>query len=133
MLLGFQRRFEPYVLDGSKTHSIRALRKRPFKVGDRIDCYGDVRQKTMHLLGRFTCVDVQRIFIYSGGSITIDGVDLSADEIEALAWRDGFRPSAGSSVTAAALMLRFWRSRLQAGRWVGQIIHWRYDRKAVAA
>ena len=41
MLLGFQKRFEPMVLDGSKTHTIRADSKASRKAGMRCDCYGD--------------------------------------------------------------------------------------------
>lgn len=135
MLLGFQRRFESLVVSGSKTHSIRALRKgkRQIKPGDRLDCYGDARQKTMHLLGRFPCVRVEEIVIYQEGEVFIDTFHLSPDELEAFAWRDGFRPTR-ESVTASELMMRFWSKRLkQTGRWTGVIIHWNYEKGMVAA
>ena len=58
MLLGFKRRFAPFVEEGSKTHTIRAKRKIAPKVGETCHCYVDPRQKTMRLLGRWTCVKV---------------------------------------------------------------------------
>ncbi len=42
MLLGFQSRFEQFVAEGSKTHTIRAYRKRRPKVGEACHCYGGV-------------------------------------------------------------------------------------------
>ena len=67
MLLGFKRRFEPFVSEGSKTHTIRAARKNPPRVGQMCDCYVDSRQKTMRLLGRWVCTKVESILIYECG------------------------------------------------------------------
>jgi hypothetical protein len=63
MLLGFKRRFAPFVEEGSKTHTIRAKRKIRPKVGEVCHCYVDPRQKSMRLLGRFPCVKVETIDI----------------------------------------------------------------------
>ena len=126
MLLGFQKRFEPYVMDGSKTHTIRATRKRGVRVGEICHCYGDTRQKTMHLLGRWPCVKVEYIEIHPPGcagwtssKVFIEGQILSMDECEALAWRDGFRNEGFWE------MMHFWCGRLP---FRGQIIHWDYRR-----
>ena len=124
MLLGFQKRFEPYILDGSKTHTIRAMRKRGVRVGEICHCYGGTRQKTMHLLGRWPCVKVEDIEIYTDAIILSEYRDgilvhwhrLSQDEREALARRDGF-PGGFRE------MLKFWDGRLP---FLGQIIHWDY-------
>lgn len=123
MLLVFQRRFEAKVLDHSKRHTIRAKRKgkRQWRVGDVCDCYGDGRQKTMHLLGRWPCVKVQDIRIFelriarrqSMPAVEIDGVLLTRDERERLAVSDGF--------TSFARMMDFWEGRLP---FRGDIIHW---------
>ena len=130
MLLGFKHRFEAFVLDGSKTHTIRAECKLSRKVGQRCDCYGDVRQKTMHLLGRWKCVKIEHIEIEGGweshsgeffGSLHIDGCRLDGDELNALAWRDGFRTNGMDG--AFAEMMEFWRGRLP---FKGIIIHWDY-------
>ena len=40
MLLGFKSRFEQYVINGSKTHTIRRVKKVSPKVGEICHCYG---------------------------------------------------------------------------------------------
>ncbi len=48
-------RFAHAVLDGSKTHTIRAKRKAPPRVGEILHCYTGLRTKKVKLLGRFQC------------------------------------------------------------------------------
>lgn len=95
MLLGFKRRFEPMVMDGSKTHTMRAKRKIRPRVGETCHCYVDPRQKSMRVLGRWPCVRVEDVLIYERGDGTlnmfVEGVELTLDEKNAFAWRDGFR------------------------------------------
>jgi hypothetical protein len=45
MLLGFHERFAPFVLDGSKTHTIRVERKVEMKAGGMCHCYVNPRRK----------------------------------------------------------------------------------------
>jgi len=126
MLLGFKRRFEPYITNGSKTHTIRAARKGMPKVGDRLDCYVDPRQKTMRLLGRWLCVKVEEIIIDSDGIYLgklSDRHPLDKDEIEALAFRDGFRDYRFNSHFEE--MMKFWKGRLP---FHGYIIHWDFSK-----
>ncbi len=129
MLLGFKRRFAPYVEDGSKTHTIRAIRKNPPRVGETCHCYVDPRQKTMRLLGRWPCVKVETIDIdsvpdyhWTDVEVTIDGVRLSMDECNALAWRDGFRSSKFNNHFEE--MVAFWNGRLP---FRGHVIHWKWS------
>lgn len=137
MLLGFKRRFAPFVEDGSKTHTIRAIRKNPPRVGETCHCYVDPRQKTMRLLGRFECVKVEEIEIRREGfgrrmgflwKFVIDGISLSTDEMNALAWRDGFRSSEYDN--AWAEMADYWIRMHGSGNkpfvFCGHVIHWRY-------
>lgn len=131
MLLGFKRRFAPYVLDGTKTHTIRATRKIRPKVGEICHCYVDPRQRTMKLLGRWPCVAVQKISIQKAVHparllIRIDGELLSNDEAEALLYRDGFRDKSGETFEAMAQAREFWELRLPFG---GDIIHWEWSRQ----
>jgi hypothetical protein len=124
MLLGFKRRFAPYVEEGSKTHTIRGYRLNPVRVGEICHCYVDPRQKSMRLLGRSPCVRVQGIRIYearSTHSVVIDGCELTDDEMNALAWRDGFRDRGPHY--AFQSMAAFWDGRLPFN---GVIIHWDY-------
>lgn len=161
MLLGFKRRFAPFVQDGSKTHTIRAKgKRRPFRVGDICDCYVDSRQKTMRLLGRWPCVKVETIVVYECGDgrfgVVVDGIELTPDEKAALAWRDGFR--SGPRAEAFTEMMQFWMRTHGDGRPIevsrvnfpvqgeplvakhgkalsfeGYIIHWQYEAKAQPA
>lgn len=120
------------VEDGSKTHTIRGKRKITPRVGEICHCYVDPRQKTMRLLGRWECVKVEEIRIEGGrekrsgdffGSVHIDGNRLDGDELDGLAWRDGFRSNGRDG--AFTEMLEFWKGRLP---FKGYVIHWDYNR-----
>ena len=148
MLLGFKRRFEPMVKDGSKTHTIRARRRdgRVPKIGEVLHCYTDVRQSSEELLGRWPCTKVEPITImipfYVAGvppsmAIRIADAALTEEEIALFAWRDGFRSAPRSPIMlkpgdprAAQEMARFWR--LTHGRGItscdfrGYVYHWDY-------
>ena len=150
MIIGFQDRFEPFVTDGSKRHTIRAGNR--WKAGIRADLFVRPRQKDMRLLFRAPVVRVEEIRIdeYEAvqcgrGSIPplngnhvlkacrgprgesllvrIDGELLAWDETSALFFRDGFREPGECPQFQA---LQFWHKRLP---FRGQIIHWDYDRR----
>lgn len=155
-LYGFQECFVPYVLDGSKTHTIRALRKYPVRPGGRMDLYRKVRQPDEELLFRTPCTDVDSLVIAatrrSGYGIylgpLVDGlygeentdkresvirepvryglIRLSSDECDQLAWRDGFR--AEGVPFAFQLMMRFW-SNTHTLPFIGEMPHWDYARR----
>jgi|SRR6185437_13417874 len=129
MLLGFKKRFAPSVEDGSKTHTIRARRKRAPRVGEICHCYTGLRQKGARLLGRFECVRVQeiRIRVYRNRiMIAIDGIWLSEDEVELFARSDGFQP-VGETLSARSVMARYW-SLEGIHAFTGDLIHWEYRR-----
>lgn len=145
MLLGFKAQFAPFVEDGSKTHTIRAPRKdRPIRVGDRLDCYTNVRQQNMRLLGRWLCTKVETIEIrldpklYIKSALTgrtehfkiaIDGQPLDYDEAVAFAFRDGFRGR-----DSVCQMAAFWMREhaLSADNpFHGHLIHWDFQRRLV--
>ncbi len=133
-VLNFKPQFVPYILDGTKLHTIRAKRKRPIKPGDRLFLYTGLRQKGAKLLMETSCSSVENIdiFILSGDMktghlvIRVQNRPLDADEQARLAWLDGFRPprstmdNPGNSMD---LMMQFWNGRLPFN---GQIIYWWY-------
>jgi hypothetical protein len=119
-LYNFKERFAPFVLDGTKRHTIRAKRKHPDKPGDMIHRYTGLRTKQAKLLGRSECVRVEEIRVSASQQVFVDGVELNADEKNALAYCDGFR-SRGMP-HAFEEMMEFWEGRLP---FVGDIIHWR--------
>lgn len=145
MVLGFKRQFHPHVRDGSKRHSIRAGHR--WKVGMIADCFGDVRQKSMFLLGRWPVVEVENAVIYECGdgtlSVLVNGQELTVDEKNLLAWHDGFRPAGWKKYRAVKpseflnpdtpwqMVTAFWKAEHSGPKGVdfdGQIVHWDYDR-----
>jgi hypothetical protein len=116
-LYNFQKRFVPLILDGRKTHTIRALRGYPDKPGNTMHLYTGLRQKGAKVLMRVQCVRVETILITASGGVRIEGVYLSPDEREALARRDGFE--------TYAEMLTFWREPKNRLPFRGQIFHWK--------
>lgn len=130
MLLGFKRQFAPFVEEGSKTHTIRAKRRIAPRSGELCHCYTGLRQKAARLLGRWPCVRVEDIKIEKADdpaclAVTINGEALSADEVEAFLYKDGFRGNGGEIYPATAQARAFWGDRLP---FEGQIIHWDYSR-----
>ena len=133
MLLGFKGRFAPFVSDGSKRHTIRAIRKFPPRVGELCHCYTGLRTKSAQLLGRWPCVKVEDIEIEwlataTGMTIliTVDGTELSASEAASLAFCDGFRTRGPDR--ALAEMHDYWHTLHghAAFPFHGHLIHWRY-------
>lgn len=113
-LYNFQKRFVPMILDGSKTHTIRAQRAHPDKPGNVLHLYTGLRQKGARLLMRVRCTKVEEIQIYASCHISIDGQMLDFSERTQLAQRDGFKDFAD--------MMFFWAGRLP---FRGHILHWR--------
>lgn len=127
-LYNFHKRFAPFVLAGTKTHTIRSFRRYPDKPGNTLHLYTGLRTKKAKLLMVAKCVKIEDIRIelklYSGKGVLarglkfpvifIDDAELTRDEMEALARRDGFNSFAD--------MLIFWSGRLP---FRGHVIHWR--------
>ena len=81
----------PKILSGEKSHTIRARRKRPFRVGDRLYLKTGQRTQYCRSLGETICTQVDHIRIYADSQeVIINGKLLCQDEIEILAKNDGF-------------------------------------------
>lgn len=142
--LSFMKQFAAPVERGDKTHSVRAKRKRPWKVGDKLALYTAMRTKFCRLLFRTVVTKVQDITIrnhttrrfedteYSPGrrcfgpwiTVVIDEVELSDDEMESFARSDGF-----ADLFAFA---RFWEKNHEIHKqpFHGDVIHWKYPGEA---
>ena len=126
-LYNFQQRFAAKVESGEKTHTIRARRKLPAKVGETLYLYTGLRQPGARKLIEAKCTKVEEVRIeqspaWSWGNravVFVGGVLLSTDEKEQLAVRDGFADWAD--------MEKFWDGRLP---FLGDMIHWRFEPKA---
>ncbi|MEO5681439.1 MAG: ASCH domain-containing protein [Chitinophagaceae bacterium] len=145
----FKQQFVPYVLDGTKWHTVRSRRKHPAKVGDKVYLYYGLRTKFCKNLRNEVCSKTHSIVITAGGEIIfykklltdgqlpyalinplLDalGFDkiLSGSECDRFAWLDGFRPEGSTRQEPAgsfAMMLDFWRST-HSLPFVGDIIYW---------
>lgn len=140
MILGFKDQFVPYILDGTKTHTIRAGQR--WRADMRADLFAKVRQKGMRLLFRAPVVRVENICIFDdpreGPGIVINGEQLHRAECDLLAYRDGFRvgcddTTAYGTVGAFDQMIEFWRRthKLADHPFRGQIVHWDYAQRYV--
>lgn len=120
-LYNFKPRFVPFILDGSKQHTIRATRAYGETPGNTVHLYTGLRHKGARLLGRYPCVKTEAIVITVDFDIYIDGIRISEDECNALAYRDGFRERGPEH--AFEEMKEFWAGRLP---FAGQIVHWKW-------
>ena len=120
-LYNFQPQFKPYILDGSKQHTIRRKRRLADIPGHTCHLYSGLRQKDAELLGRAPCVKVEEIDLgihADAPEVWVAGNPLTAAEAEALAWRDGFRGASSPSLTQ---MFDFFAGKLP---FTGDLIHW---------
>lgn len=141
VMLGFKRRFLPFVWLGTKRHTIRMRRIIRPEAGDNIRAYADSRQKTMAIVGSWECTKVEDIVIERDGNIFLSGSKLDADERDLLCWRDGFR--APTVLTEESLLrigaagshqlfMGYWNAEAKADPkreypFRGDLIHWRFD------
>ncbi len=125
-VLNFKPQFREHIESGRKRHTIRAKRKFPCKPGQILYLYTGLRKKGAALIGRYPCVKVEEIEIFTiGGSthpvIRIDGQTLDRSELERLAFFDGF--------LNYMEMMRFWDGRLP---FQGHVIHWDFEHPVAA-
>jgi hypothetical protein len=151
MLLNFHPRFVPMILDGSKSHTIRAARAREPKVGEICHCYTGLRHKGAKLLGRWPCVKVEWVEMYECGDgrfsvILTNGApygpgsyhhELGQDEKNMFAWVDGFRTKQSGPALIGPpkldgcfdTMILYWIENHWKGKrpfeFTGNLIHWR--------
>lgn len=121
-LYGFKQQFIPKIESGEKTHTIRGKRKHLDKPGNTMFLYYALRTKQCRLIAKRTCTKVQEIEIFlrdpknrMSETVVIDGIELSADEREHLAVRDGF--------SNWNEMLDFWLTN-NSLPFAGHMYHW---------
>ena len=88
-VLNYQKWKADKVESGECRQTIRGMRKRPFRVGDRLYHYSGLRTKNCRRLGESFCTRVGVIRIEKNG-IALDGRRLWLSEEVALARADGF-------------------------------------------
>ena len=107
-LYNFSPEFVPFILDGTKVQTIRQTRKHPDKPGNFMHLYTGLRTKASRLLLRARCAHVGWIDVHPDG-IYLDGLWLTADACNKIAWHDGFR--SGRRAGAFARMRLFIESK----------------------
>lgn len=129
--LSFKGQFAPPIAAKIKRHSVRSQRKRPPRVGERLQLYVGMRTKHCRkIIPDPICTEVRVIMITVDAghpeliaSITFDGVDFfTPREIERFAVADGFTASEGTSARRA--MGNFWMRHHGAGEFIGHLIRW---------
>jgi hypothetical protein len=117
--LNFKKQFQQAILTGAKEQTIRATRKKPIKVGDSLHLFTGMRTSGCLALGVHRCVRVRDIAIYTSGCsgiVKLEGKELTAAQVDALAKDDGF-PNAGA-------FLDFFADN-HGPNFEGQLIEWR--------
>jgi len=136
VILGFHERFVPFVLDGSKRHTIREGSR--WFPGMRADLFRNVRQANMQLLFRSIVLMVEPIMIEIGREsrmidrISINGESLDQSEMESFAYADGFRKGLGSHRPYLREMSCFWVQfkKRTPGIHYSQLVHWDYEKRS---
>jgi hypothetical protein len=127
-LYNFKKRFVPYILDGTKTHTIRARRRVPDKIGNPFHGYTGLRTKSAQKLIESRITQIQSIYVSILREVFVDRILLSTKDCNTLAWRDGFRSD--KIIFAFEEMMTFWEGRLP---FEGDMIHWSFGQASFVA
>lgn len=125
-LYNFKPQFVPFITSGKKTHTIRSVRTHPDEPGDTLYLYTGLRTKRAKKIMEVECVKVENISIFPvtralgelrSIAVVVNEAELTDDEREQLARRDGF--------SSFAEMMKFWTEPKNRLPFQGHIIHWR--------
>lgn len=86
--LSFQKRFAPAIISCAKTQTIRAQRKRPIKVGDKLYLFTGMRTPQCKKIKETVCIFSRYVNIDRDGIVWADGERVNA--VDVFAMRDGF-------------------------------------------
>lgn len=133
----FKEQFIPFLLDGSKEHTVRNNRvqingrSRHALPGDTVFLYYGMRTKFCRKIGEATCRATQDICITEQGIYFPLGPGsfrtYFPEECDAFAWKDGFRPEGatmGNPSGAFDLMLQFFKQTHDLP-FQGVVIYWK--------
>lgn len=127
----FKQQFVPLVESGEKTHTIRAYRKHPDRAGSTCHLFYGMRTKHCRKLFSAPCVKVEiiEILVRYDPSIWIADMELSPEECELFAHRDGFRGD--GNLGAFQAMIDFWQENHGSTVFQGHVIHWDYSKRVL--
>ena len=91
MLLGFQKKFKDKIVSGEKRQTIRAKRKYPIKVNDKLQFYTGLRTKYCEkIMDDMICREIHEIEITKNKIVRINDYLIDCDQKEIIAKADGF-------------------------------------------
>lgn len=120
-ILNFKAEFAQLVQAGVKKQTIRAKRKYPVKVGDRLYLYTGLRTKYANKLKETVCTGVFDLVIAKKYDIYVDGAVMFESMKESFAYADGF-----GGLDPWENMIRFFR-RNHGLPFHGDLILWDQD------
>lgn len=112
--ISFEKQFVGKIKSNEKRQTIRSMRNRPFKVGDRLYLFSGLRTKKCERIGESNCIEVRDIKI-GREDIIVDGEKITRYEKLVLATNDGF---------ASENEMMEWFDKKHGLPFVGQIIFW---------
>jgi hypothetical protein len=143
----YKERFVPFILDGSKPHTIRERRRKVAKPGDMLYHYYGLRTKWCTKLCSDKCKDVKTIIIGDNRIIFLFNTRLTDQQLNSiwtdlenmnleyrvlstvekdqLAWLDGFRSDGSDIINTGGcfdLMFRYWKQTSELP-FIGDIIY----------
>ncbi len=116
-VLGFKAQFAQLIAECRKGQTIRAVWKRPIKVGQHVSLWRGLRTKNCEFMGGWPVLKVERIKIMAN-RIIVDGLFLLTEQAEDLARADGFD---------SLWDMREWFEKQYGLPFTGVIIKWRDD------
>jgi len=113
--LNFLKKYAPAVEAGTKRQTIRAQRKRPIRVNDKLFLYTGMRNSNCRKLAETIAQSVEHIVIDTDG-VVVGSDPLTTREIFELAQADGFKNKDD--------FMRYFRHSDQGLPFIGQLIKW---------
>lgn len=96
MVIGFKQQFVRPIVAGTKIHTIREDAKNRWQEGMTMHMATGIRTKNYNQFNAAICKGIQQIEIIRRSDyledtiVKVDGRELTFDEIQRLAWNDGF-------------------------------------------
>lgn len=126
--LNHEPQFVPLIESGEKNHTIRPLRSRPYKPGDRLHHFAAGDQEGCRKFLETDCVSADAITILKDGSVRIERAGGACDVIDSLkgvarlAHEDGFRGAGATDLFYQ--FVTFFQDRYGLP-FEGQLVGWR--------
>jgi hypothetical protein len=89
-LINFMKQFADDVKSGKKKQTIRKLKIKPIKKGDKLYLYSGTKMNDFKKLGIAVCLEVMSIIIINRKTVFLDRVPCNQDNLKKIIKIDGF-------------------------------------------